>query len=358
MNRVDQAVETLRRVAEGNPLGTGVRSGMRLVGWSVVGEPQSSSSVVAHPTSNSKYEECEEGRRLSSFVLSFLGSMSRTSVGPLSATSLYTLFIVFQSEDAIVSVDPDAQSLPRLLISPFSHRPALDGLRGLAALAVFFYHAHTPGFERGYAGVDVFFVLTGFLLLALLGRDLAKNKRLDLVNVYFRRLRRLLPASLLVLLAAAVAHRLSAKPLTAMEHRRSFVAAALHFANYRMLWDSSDYFAEGTVSPVQHYWSLSAEEVRPPARLLPALIAALQHFHLLFPPALWVLLAFSGYRITSVGFLLSLALLCWAAVTWTFLSASSAPLLAYLGTAERFWELLAGALVHPVPLPVWKMISV
>jgi peptidoglycan/LPS O-acetylase OafA/YrhL len=155
-----------------------------------------------------------------------------------------------------LATEPKTSALP-----PFAYRPALDGVRGLAAMAVVLFHADTPGFGRGYAGVDVFFVLTGFLMCSLLIRELADHRRLEVTGVFFRRARRLLPLSLVVLIVTAIAHKIFSNPLTVMEHRMSFVASSLYHANIRMLIDSHDYFATDKISPVQHYWSLSNEEV-------------------------------------------------------------------------------------------------
>ena len=147
----------------------------------------------------------------------------------------------------------------------FARRPALDGVRGLAALLVLFYHAQFPGFSRGFLGVDIFFALFGFLLASILLVELNQTNGISLGRYYYRRARRLLPLSLFVLLSSAIVERLIGNPLHAMEHRLSFLSAALYFANWKALFDASDYFASTSQvppSPVMHYWSLSVEEVR------------------------------------------------------------------------------------------------
>jgi peptidoglycan/LPS O-acetylase OafA/YrhL len=86
-----------------------------------------------------------------------------------------------------------------------SYRPDIEGLRGVAILLVVLYHAHVPGFPGGYVGVDVFFVLSGYLITGLLVAECEKTRRIDLAGFYARRARRLLPAAVLVLLAIVVA---------------------------------------------------------------------------------------------------------------------------------------------------------
>lgn len=143
-----------------------------------------------------------------------------------------------------------------------ARRPWLDGLRGFAALLVLFYHAKTPLFAHGFIGVDVFFALFGFLLCSILILELKESSGIVLGNYYYRRAKRLLPLSLLVLILAAVAEKLFMNPMDSMQHRSLYFSAALYHANWRLLFDAADYFTPSdAVAPVQHYWSLSVEEV-------------------------------------------------------------------------------------------------
>ena len=131
----------------------------------------------------------------------------------------------------------------------------------MAALLVIVFHAGMPAFAHGYVGVDVFFVLSGFLITSLLARELVGTGRLRFVAFYARRVRRLLPAALFVLLVTAVVYQVTASQAAVAENRGGFIASALYYANWFFLSQSPDYFAEDVQpSPVQHYWSLSVEE--------------------------------------------------------------------------------------------------
>jgi peptidoglycan/LPS O-acetylase OafA/YrhL len=211
---------------------------------------------------------------------------------------------------------------------PFEYRPSLDGIRAIAALLVVLFHAGVPSLGHGYTGVDVFFVLSGFLITSLLVRELLGTGRLNFVGFYARRVRRLLPAALLVLLVTAVAYELVASPLAVSENRGGFVASALYYSNWFFLSQSHDYFAEeADVSPVQHYWSLSVEE----------------QFYLVWPAViLGLVLLARRYRIPLelVAGVLAVAGLIYAGVL-----AAADPMASYFGTPARAYQLLLGATV-------------
>ena len=225
-----------------------------------------------------------------------------------------------------VAVTPAAPTQSRTV--PFEHRPSLDGLRAIAALLVLLFHAGTPWFDHGYTGVDVFFVLSGFLITSLLVRELRDSGRLRFVSFYARRVRRLLPAALLVLLITAVLYELLASPAAVAEARGGFVAAAAYFANWYFLGQSHDYFAqEAHPSPVVHYWSLSVEE----------------QFYLVWPVLLLglvLLVRRSGLRLDVVVGGLAAAGLVYAGVV-----AHGDPMASYYGTGSRAYQLLLGATV-------------
>lgn len=210
----------------------------------------------------------------------------------------------------------------------FEHRPPLDGIRALAALLVIFFHAGTPVFDHGYVGVDVFFVLSGFLITSLLVRELLNTGRLNFVGFYARRARRLLPAALLVLIVTAVAYELVASEVAVAENRGGFVAAALYVSNWFFLAESQDYFAEdGPPSPVQHYWSLSVEE----------------QFYLVWPAVVLGLVLLARrhrLRLDLVAAGLTLAGIVYAGVL-----ASSSPMESYFGSPARAYQLLLGAAI-------------
>src|SRR5438128_849749 len=135
-----------------------------------------------------------------------------------------------------------------------SFRADIEGLRGLAVLAVVLYHARVVG--GGFVGVDVFFVVSGFLVTGLLWREIVEEGRVGFATFYGRRARRLLPASALVLVGTAIASCVVLTPLAARSALLDARAAALYVANYRFIAIGTDYLAPHTVSPLRHYWSL------------------------------------------------------------------------------------------------------
>lgn len=140
-------------------------------------------------------------------------------------------------------------------------RPDLEGLRAVAVVLVLLFHARVPFFGGGYVGVDVFFVLSGFLITGLLVRELEATGRVALPAFYARRARRLLPAAALVLLVTAVASALVLPPLRMPEVSADVAAAAAYISNIRFALQATDYLAsELPPSPVLHFWSLGVEE--------------------------------------------------------------------------------------------------
>jgi peptidoglycan/LPS O-acetylase OafA/YrhL len=146
-----------------------------------------------------------------------------------------------------------------------AYQPALDGVRAMAVIAVLLFHAATPGFDGGYLGVSVFFTLSGYLITSLLLREHAATGRIDVGGFYSRRLRRLLPASVvtlaLIVLVAGVTDEFDAVDAL----RAQVLGALFQVANWVFLAGDSSYqelLADnaGTPSPVEHFWSLAIEE--------------------------------------------------------------------------------------------------
>jgi peptidoglycan/LPS O-acetylase OafA/YrhL len=207
-----------------------------------------------------------------------------------------------------------------------AYRPAIDGLRAVAVMLVVLFHAGMPGLANGYVGVDVFFVISGFLITSILLRERLGTGRIGFTAFYARRMRRLLPVSLLVLAVTAVAYRLVATPLDVEENRMGFAFSALYLANWYFMAQSQDYFAaEIAPSPVMHYWSLGVEE----------------QFYLVWPLLLAAILAIAVFRGRRLAFLLTALAL---GATWLslWLEQSNATT-AYFSTAARAYQLLAGA---------------
>jgi peptidoglycan/LPS O-acetylase OafA/YrhL len=138
--------------------------------------------------------------------------------------------------------------------------PALDGLRAIAVALVLADHGGIPGVSGGFIGVDVFFVLSGFLITSLLLDELGRTGRIELAGFWIRRARRLLPALLLMVLTVGAARELlPAQALTGL--RNDALAAFFWVANWRFVAQKTDYFTQGAPpSPLQHTWSLGVEE--------------------------------------------------------------------------------------------------
>jgi peptidoglycan/LPS O-acetylase OafA/YrhL len=167
-------------------------------------------------------------------------------------------------------------STPRI-----TYQPALDGVRALAVAAVLAFHGGVARLPGGFLGVDAFFVLSGFLITSLLLAEHRDTGRVDLVAFWGRRVRRLLPALLLVLVVVLVVSR-RLLPGTELGALRWDALAALGYAaNWRMANRDGDYFAAtGSPSPLQHTWSLAIEE----------------QFYLVWPLLLAALLGWAAYR--------------------------------------------------------------
>jgi len=139
--------------------------------------------------------------------------------------------------------------------------PGLQGMRGLAILLVLLNHAHVPGFGGGFVGVDVFFVISGYLIGGLLMRELDARGRIDLWAFFARRVRRLLPAAILVLALTLFGVRYLYAPQEQDELFSSIRAAALYAVNLWFASRPTDYFGGHTeANPALHLWSLAVEE--------------------------------------------------------------------------------------------------
>ena len=216
------------------------------------------------------------------------------------------------------------------------YRPHLDGLRAVAVYLVVAFHAGIDRAAGGFLGVDVFFVLSGYLVTQLLLRDVHQRGSIDLPRFYSRRMRRLLPAATIVLLVTMVVFSSVGTPAELASARGDVRSAALYVANWHFIGQSAQYFgADIQASPVVHFWSLSVEE----------------QFYATWPLLLGGLLLVSrraGHRrwwivqgAVAVGLLASLAAALWMARTDLNR--------AYYGTDTRAYQLLAGALVALCP---------
>ncbi|MEQ9337803.1 MAG: acyltransferase family protein [Miltoncostaeaceae bacterium] len=140
-------------------------------------------------------------------------------------------------------------------------RGDIEGLRGVGTIWVLAYHAGVPLTTGGYVGLDIFFVMSGFLITALLVHEAEKDGRIDIPRFFARRIRRLLPSTVAVLAFIMAAAWAIMTPLQREGVAQDVVAAALYVVNWRFVDQQTDYLSAGLdASPGQHFWSLSVEE--------------------------------------------------------------------------------------------------
>jgi len=217
---------------------------------------------------------------------------------------------------------------------PLSYRADVDGLRAVAIAAVVVFHAFPAAARGGFTGVDVFFVVSGYVISRIIWRGL-DERSFTLAWFYGRRALRLFPALALVLVATLAAGRWLLLP-DAYATLGKDVAAAAAFTSNLVLWQDAGYFTENAaLRPLTHLWSLAVEE----------------QFYLVFP--LLLVAARRSRRLTGV----LLAVLAAASFAWSVARVGTDPAAAFYLLPSRFWELALGALLafvelrRPEPLP-------
>ena len=217
-------------------------------------------------------------------------------------------------------------------------RGDIQGLRGVAVALVVLFHAGVPGFKGGFVGVDIFFVLSGFLITGNLLREIKATGRIKFRDFYARRIRRLLPASIFVLLVTLIVVAIWFPPLLLPGVAVDISSAGLYVSNLDFAIRATDYFASSVIpSPVLHFWSLGVEE----------------QFYLFWP--LFMALAtirkkrpvFKVLVLSLVVFTSSLAFANWLLPRnqpWAFFSIPT-----------RAWELILGAILACVVQSATKL---
>ena len=141
-----------------------------------------------------------------------------------------------------------------------NYRADIDGLRAIAIVSVLLFHLDLAFFAGGFVGVDIFFVISGFLITSLLRNELLTTGRIDLGSFYTRRFRRLLPALLVTLMATTCAAVLLLSPIYLERFGGALASAVLGLSNH-YFWAEADYFdLSAKIKPLLHTWSLSIEE--------------------------------------------------------------------------------------------------
>jgi peptidoglycan/LPS O-acetylase OafA/YrhL len=212
-------------------------------------------------------------------------------------------------------------------------------LRAVAVLAVVLFHAEVPGIGGGFVGVDVFFVISGFLITGLLWRETHTTGTVRLRNFYGARARRLLPAAALVGIATLIASAILLPPLQSRTAMGDGIASALYVSNYRFIFQGVDYSAPHLPpSPFQHYWSLGVEE----------------QFYLVWPLLMigtaWLIRRTrrrTGAQTTSSPspYLVVLVVVAAASFALSLLATHWAPFVAFFSLPTRAWQLAVGGLV-------------
>jgi peptidoglycan/LPS O-acetylase OafA/YrhL len=207
-------------------------------------------------------------------------------------------------------------------------RQDIEGLRAVAVVAVILYHAHFLGLRGGFVGVDVFFVISGFLITTLLVNEHTRTGRISFARFYARRARRLLPASAIVIVGTVIAGSYWLEPLRLRDLGTDAVASSTFVANFVFAGRDTDYL-QSTLPPsaLQHFWSLSVEE----------------QFYMVWP-ALLALLLWRGVRSVrraTIG-ILTVVAISFAIGVW---QTSVAQPWAFFGLHARAWELGIGALL-------------
>ncbi|GAB6901529.1 acyltransferase family protein [Kineosporia succinea] len=206
-------------------------------------------------------------------------------------------------------------------------RPDIEGLRAVAIILVVLYHCGVSAFSGGYVGVDVFFVISGFLITGHLAREVETTGRLHIGRFYARRGMRLLPAATLTIVATLLAAWWWLPSVRLKDIATDGLAATGYVLNYRLAATGTEYRGEGDLpSPLQHFWSLGVEE----------------QFYLVIP-LLLVLTAVLLKR--RAAFVAVIALVTAGSFAWSVLSTDELANWAYFGAPTRAWELGAGALL-------------
>jgi peptidoglycan/LPS O-acetylase OafA/YrhL len=203
------------------------------------------------------------------------------------------------------------------------YRPAIDGLRAVAVLAVFVFHLNNAWLRGGFVGVDIFFAISGYLITSILVRDYGQGD-FNLAKFYQRRIARLLPVFFAVALATIAGATLVYMPRDLASCGVTLAATAMSVANLKFMLLGTYFKISPDAQPFLHFWTLSVEE----------------QFYMLFPVVLWLLYSkASRYRTPILASLFTASLIACVILT------RARPVWAFFSLPTRAWELLAGSLL-------------
>lgn len=212
------------------------------------------------------------------------------------------------------------------------YRKDIDGLRAIAILSVVAYHAGLPGVPGGFVGVDVFFVLSGYLITSLLIAEVRKNATISLPSFYARRIRRLFPALFVVVCTTCLLGFFALLPIFDQQQdlARSAIATALYVSNFYFWLHSPGYFDESSdLQPLLHTWSLSVEE----------------QFYLAWPLMVLATVGLARQRRWDFerALLVQTLVILLASLAWCIANTQANPTAAFYLLPSRAWELATGA---------------
>jgi peptidoglycan/LPS O-acetylase OafA/YrhL len=209
-------------------------------------------------------------------------------------------------------------------------RPDVEGLRAVAVLLVVFYHAGAPRVTGGFVGVDVFFVISGFVITGLLLRERRTSGRTSILDFYARRVRRILPAATLVIVVAVAASYVALGYVAGNVVADDGRWAAVFLSNFHFEAVGTNYFtAKLPPSPLQNFWSLSVEE----------------QFYVVYPTLFLVMAKLKGRLSIQAKMAIILVVVIVASYWLSIVQTASQPLAAYFSPFTRAWELALGGLV-------------
>ena len=205
-----------------------------------------------------------------------------------------------------------------------NHRKDIDGIRGIAVLAVVLYHANVEFFSGGYLGVDIFFVISGYLISLIINEEL-KSKKFNLIHFYERRIRRIIPILYLIILLIIPFVIINFIPADGRNFFESVFAITTLSSNFLFWLEEGEYFTrDNSLKPLLHTWSLSVE----------------MQFYLLFP---LLLLFLEKIKKPKLNIIIALALISMFLSFWISKTHKDANF--YL-TTSRLWEIMAGVICY------------
>ncbi|MGY2294226.1 acyltransferase family protein [Pseudomonas yamanorum] len=202
------------------------------------------------------------------------------------------------------------------------YRPDIDGLRAIAILSVVIFHAFPSMLPGGFAGVDVFFVISGFLISSIIFKSLDRGN-FSFIDFYSRRAKRIFPALVVVLLATYVFGWFTLLPDEFKQLGRHIAAGTIFLQNFNLLGESGYFDTSSELKPLMHLWSLAIEE----------------QFYLVYPLIIWAV-----WR-SGINVMFTVLALCLISFGLNIYGVSTDPVGTFFSPQTRFWELLAGAIL-------------